>query len=59
MRGFILGVIVTIVVLFGIGLAIADLGYMPTTANATPPSMERRSSLSCRLRRPTDLRDCD
>ena len=46
MRGFILGVIVTIVVLFGIGLAIADLGYLPTTANATPPSIERRLAMS-------------
>src|SRR5215470_11688147 len=46
MRGFILGVIVTIVVLFGIGLAIADLGYLPTTANATPPAVERRLAMS-------------
>src|SRR5690348_5202846 len=42
MRGFILGVIVTLVVLFGVGLAIADLGFLPTSADATPPAFETR-----------------
>jgi mono/diheme cytochrome c family protein len=46
MRGFILGVIVTIVVLFGIGLAMADLGFLPTNADATPPSFERQLAMS-------------
>ncbi|HEX6803756.1 MAG TPA: cytochrome c [Terriglobales bacterium] len=46
MRGFILGVIVTIVVLFGIGLAMADLGFFPTNADATPPSFERQLAMS-------------
>src|SRR5215469_2117248 len=46
MRGFILGVVVTIVVLFGIGLAVADLGFLPTSADATPPSSERRMAMS-------------
>ena|SRR5215469_125772 len=46
MRGFILGVIVTIVVLFGIGLALADLGFLPTRADATPPPAERRFAMS-------------
>lgn len=46
MRGFILGVIVTIVVLFGIGLAIADLGFLPTSADATPSTGERRMAMS-------------
>src|SRR5215469_9023040 len=46
MRGFILGVIVTIVVLFGIVLALADLGFLPTRADATPPSAERQFAMS-------------
>src|SRR5215469_7981609 len=46
MRGFILGVIVTIVALFGIGLALADLGFLPTRADATPSSAERRFAMS-------------
>jgi mono/diheme cytochrome c family protein len=46
MRGFILGVIATIVVLFGIGLAVSNLGFIPTNADATPPSFERRMATS-------------
>src|SRR5689334_15412438 len=46
MRGFILGVIVTLIVLFGIGLAVADLGYLPTSADATPPAFETRIASS-------------
>ena len=46
MRGFILGVIVTLVVLFAIGLAVADLGLLPTRADATPPATERHLAMS-------------
>lgn len=46
MRGFIAGVIVTILVLFGIGLAIADLGLLPTSADATPPAFETKVASS-------------
>ena len=46
MRGFILGVIVTLIVLFGVGLAIADLGFLPTSADATPPAFETRMASS-------------
>ena len=42
MRTFILGVIVTIVVLFVAGLIIAQFGLMPTNADATPPAFEQR-----------------
>lgn len=41
MRNFITGVIVTLVVLVVGALAFAFLGFMPTNADATPPSMER------------------
>ncbi|HET8826561.1 MAG TPA: cytochrome c [Terriglobales bacterium] len=46
MRGFIAGVIVTLIVLFGVGLAIADLGFLPTSADATPPGFETRMASS-------------
>jgi len=42
MRGFIAGVIITLLVLFGIGLAIADLGFLPTNADATPSGFEQK-----------------
>src|ERR1700747_462465 len=42
MRTFILGVIVTIVVLFVTGLIIAQFGLMPTNAYAPPPAVEQR-----------------
>ena len=42
MRGFIAGVIVTIIGLFAIGLVVAQFGLMPTTADATPPDFEKR-----------------
>src|SRR5713226_6121951 len=42
MRTFILGVIVTIVVLFVTGLIIAQFGLMPTNADATPPAFEQK-----------------
>jgi thiosulfate dehydrogenase len=46
MRGFIAGVVVTLLVLFGIGLAIADLGFLPTNADATPSAFESRMAMS-------------
>ena len=42
MRAFILGVIVTLFLLFAGALVIAQLGYMPTNADATPPDFETR-----------------
>ncbi len=42
MRNFILGVMVTLIVLVVGGLAFALLGFMPTNADATPPHLERR-----------------
>src|SRR5438552_6317653 len=46
MRGFILGIIVTIVVIFVAGLVMAQFGYLPTNADATPPSFERRIAMN-------------
>lgn len=46
MRGFIAGVIITLLVLFGIGLAIADLGFLPTNADATPSRFEEKIASS-------------
>lgn len=42
MRPFILGVVITLVVLILIGLGIALLGFMPTSADAVPPGWESR-----------------
>jgi mono/diheme cytochrome c family protein len=42
MRNFILGVIITLVVLVVGGLVFALLGFMPTNADSTQPRMERR-----------------
>src|SRR5713226_8217546 len=42
MRNFILGVVVTLVVLIVGGAAFLLLGFMPTNADAIPPSLERR-----------------
>jgi len=42
MRNFILGIIVTLLVLVFAGLGIAYFGLMPTSADATPPQMETR-----------------
>jgi mono/diheme cytochrome c family protein len=42
MKGFILGIIVTLFVLFAIGLMIAQFGLMPTHADATPPEFETK-----------------
>jgi len=42
MRAFILGVIITLVVLVLLGLGIALLGFAPTSADAVPPAFEAR-----------------
>src|SRR5579885_2629336 len=46
MRAFILGIIVTLVLLFVAGLLIAQFGLFPTRADATPPAFERRIAMS-------------
>lgn len=46
MKGFILGIIVTVVLLFVAALLIAQFGIFPTRADATPPAVERRISMS-------------
>ncbi len=46
MRNFILGIVITIVVLLIIGLGLALLGFLPTRANSTPPDMERHLAMS-------------
>ena len=46
MRNFILGVIITLLVLALGGLAVATLGLMPTNADAPPPRLERRIATS-------------
>jgi mono/diheme cytochrome c family protein len=46
MRNFILGVVITLLVLGLGGLAAAMLGFLPTTADATPPRIERRIAMS-------------
>jgi mono/diheme cytochrome c family protein len=45
MRSFILGIIVTIVLLVVAGLLIAHFGLMPTNADATPPAFESRIAM--------------
>lgn len=42
MRGFILGVIVTLFLLFAGVLVIAQFGYLPTSADANPSDFEKR-----------------
>src|SRR6478752_6455622 len=46
MRNFILGVVVTLLVLLLGGLAIAMLGFLPTNADSVPPKVERRIAMS-------------
>ncbi|MBO0912634.1 MAG: cytochrome c [Acidobacteria bacterium] len=46
MRGFVLGVIVTLVLLFVAGLLTAQFGLLPTRANTTPPAFEQRIAMS-------------
>jgi thiosulfate dehydrogenase len=46
MKKFLLGVIVTLLVLAVGGIGFALLGYMPTNANSTPPRMETHIAMS-------------
>jgi thiosulfate dehydrogenase len=46
MRNFILGVVVTLGILVLGGLGLGLLGFLPTTANADPPSIEQRVAMS-------------
>jgi thiosulfate dehydrogenase len=46
MRNFVLGVIVILVLLVVAGLSFLYLGFMPTSAAATPPPLERRIAMS-------------
>ncbi|MGD0791545.1 MAG: cytochrome c [Terriglobales bacterium] len=46
MRNFILGIVITILVLLIVGLGVALLGFLPTRANSAPPEMERRLATS-------------
>ena len=45
MGKFILGAIVTLLILILGGLGLATLGFLPTTANVTPPRMESRIAM--------------
>jgi mono/diheme cytochrome c family protein len=42
MRNFILGIVLTILVLLIVGTGAALLGFVPTRANATPPRIEKQ-----------------
>jgi mono/diheme cytochrome c family protein len=42
MRNFILGIVITILVLLIVSLGVALLGFVPTNANATPPKLEKQ-----------------
>jgi thiosulfate dehydrogenase len=46
MRNFVLGVVITVLVLVLGGLAFALLGYVPTNADATPPRIEMRIAMN-------------
>ncbi len=46
MRNFILGIVITILVLLIGGLGLALLGFLPTRANIAPPEMERHIAMS-------------
>lgn len=46
MRNFILGVVITILVLGFGGVGLALLGFFPTRANVAPPQMESRIAMS-------------
>ena len=46
MRNFILGVVLTLVVLLLCGLGVALLGYLPTRANTPPPKFETHVAMS-------------
>lgn len=46
MRNFILGVVITLLVLVVGGLSVSMLGLLPTSADSTPPRMESRFAMS-------------
>src|SRR5258708_1943766 len=46
MKFFIAGVVVALVVAAAVGLGIAELGFMPTNADATPPALEEHIAMS-------------
>src|SRR5580700_6155368 len=46
MRNFVLGIVVTLLVLGLVGLAVATLGLVPTNADAIPPRLEHRIAMS-------------
>ncbi len=46
MRNFILGIVVTVLVLLVGGLGLAFLGFLPTRANIAPPEMELHIAMS-------------
>ena len=46
MRNFILGIVITILVLLIGGLGLALLGFLPTRANIAPPAMEVQLAMS-------------
>jgi mono/diheme cytochrome c family protein len=46
MGKFLLGVIVTLLVLAVVGIGLALLGFFPTTANATPPHYEQQIAMA-------------
>ena len=48
MGKFILGVILTLLVLILGGLGFAMLGFFPTPANVEPPHLERHFAMGCR-----------
>jgi mono/diheme cytochrome c family protein len=46
MRNFVLGIVITILILVIGSLGFALLGFMPTRANSAPPEMERHLAMS-------------
>src|SRR5260370_42242096 len=46
MRNFILGVVITILVLLIVSLGAALLGFVPTNANTEPPKLEQQIAMS-------------
>ena len=46
MRNFVLGIVITLVVLLIGGLGLALLGFLPTRANSTPPATEVHLAMS-------------
>ncbi len=46
MRNFVLGIVITILILLIGSLGLALLGFLPTRANSAPPEMERHIAMS-------------